>query len=349
MRKFQSPSCEYELKGKVIKAIEPKMKKVSGTMMAGILGKSPWSSPFTVSCDLLGLAREDIGDKPAVKTGVALEEPIIAYADKVYKDIGSFVSAEKIYIKREGDHASWVSDFDDDTFAGHVDGIVFDADGNDYILEVKTSSNMESWAEGVPEYYFWQIALYNEFICKKDKAYVLLGIVDEDTHRNPMSWVPNERTVGLYEVLFDREEVRKGIEQVREWYAGIKETCTTTVCDILSDRDMETFQHLVMLNEDVKVMRTRVERLCELGNLMESYKEEMAETSEEFESLKEKIKNYMAFHDLTTLSAPSGAGTATVSTQYRTAWDEAAMVADGIDPSKYKTANPVNTLRIKRK
>lgn len=346
MTRYMSPTCEYVPEGRRIRAVEPKMKKVSGTMMAGILGRSPWASPFTVSCDLLGLAREDISDKPAVKTGIALEETIIAYADRTYTGVGSFISADKIYEKRKGDHASWVSDFDDDMFAGHVDGIVFDAQGDDYILEVKTSANMESWAEGVPEYYYWQIALYNAFICKKRKAYVLLGIVDEETHRNPMCWVPNERTVALYEIVFDDDEVYDGLERVREWYAALKETKTTTECNVLSDRDMEMLQHLILLATDIGEMRTHANRLCELSTVIDGFKEDMSDSVAEFDALKEKLKAYMDYNDVSILEGDGGS--VVMGTQSRTSWDEDAMVADGIDPAKYKKTDTTNTIRIKK-
>ena len=136
-RIYDAPKCEYTIEDGCIRTDGSIKGKVSGTMMAGILGCSPWSTPFQVACALLGVGVEDISGKPAVRTGQILESRIIDYVGKTYPEYGLFMPADKIYEKREGDHASWVSDFDDDIFSGHVDGIVMREDGSNCILEIK--------------------------------------------------------------------------------------------------------------------------------------------------------------------------------------------------------------------
>jgi hypothetical protein len=347
MKKYLAPACGYSVEGRHICADGSVVKKISGTMMGGILGVSPWATPFTVSCDLFGLAREDISDKPAVKTGIALEATIIQYADRTFTNIGQFIPAENIFEKRKGDHDSWVSDFDDDDFAGHVDGIVIDKDGNDFILEVKTSSNIASWENGVPEYYFWQVALYNEFVTKKDKAYVVLGMVDEKTHQNPASWVPNERTVALFEVSIDRKEVQSAIENIRAWYHERLQEFKTTDFSPESDADVEMITHLMMLKETIDNTKKKMNSTGELLRFLDANTQDIKDKSVEYESMKNDIKSYMEYNDTTEIVSEDGKCMAKMSVQNRTVWDEDMMKCDGIDPAKYKKRTLTNVLKIK--
>lgn len=346
---YLPPKCKYKVEGNKIVSDGSVKHKVSGTSMAGILGVSPWSSPFQVACNLLGLAREDISDKPAVKVGTELEPLIIAYADQVYgPEYGAFLMAEEVYKKREGDHDSWVSDFESEVFAGHVDGIVFAEDGKDYILEIKTSSNLDSWKDGVPEYYFWQVALYNEFLCKKDKAYVVLGMVNENTYRDYTSWVPNVNTVAMFEMPIDQEDVREKMQIVEEWYNTYIVKGETPEYDPRNPGDVEMYNHLVNLAQDVDEVADLIEQY---GNIDEQIAIEESKSLDLYakrDELKARIKDYLTAHDLSSLDSTSKDFIGKVSTQNRTKLDEDKMREDGIDVDKYKVKTVVKTFSIKK-
>ena len=343
------PKCKYEVSGNRIIADGTVKNKVSGTSMAGILGMSPWTTPFQVACNLLGLAREDISDKPAVKVGTKLEPLIIAYADKVYgPEYGAFMMAEEVYEKREGDHDSWESDFESDVFAGHVDGIVFSEDGSDYILEIKTSSNIDSWKDGVPEYYYWQVALYNHHLCKRDKAYVVLGMVNENTYKDYTSWVPNENTVAMFEMPIDQEEVEKNIALVREWYANHIEQGITPEYDPTNPGDVEMYNHLVNLAQDVDEVAKLVETYGEIDDQISLIELQNMELYTQRDELKARIKDYVVSHNLSALDSTSKVFVGKVSSQTRSKLDEDAMRDDGIDVDKYKVKTTVKTFSIKK-
>lgn len=262
---YKPPKNPYHIEGNTVYSDGENVNKVSGTSMAGILGCSPWSTPFTVACGLLGLAREDIDNKDAVRVGKALEKKIIRYVDKIYgPEKGSFMSADEIYGAREGDHDDWSSDFEDETFSGHVDGIVTGLDGEEYILEVKTSANLDSWADGVPEYYYWQVALYNYFLTKKDKAYVALGIVNENTYRDYASWVPSTENVALFEMPIDQKQVEEVVEQVKAWYDLYIKAKKTPPADMSNPKDADMYNHLLNIGSDVAEMKAKVARLVEM-------------------------------------------------------------------------------------
>jgi hypothetical protein len=336
------------VQGKSIVTDRSVMNKVSGTSMAGILGVSPWASPFQVACNLLGLASEDIGGKPSVRVGRILEAPIVRYADRAYKEFGSFFLAEEVFQKREGDHDSWVSDFESDTFAGHVDGIVFNEAGEDYILEIKTSSNLDAWMEGVPKYYYWQIALYNHFICKKDHAYVVLGMVNENTYRDPMSWLPHEGTVGMYKVDFDHEEIEQGLAAVQEWYDKYIRQGITPEYDPSNPGDVAMYEHLVNLTQDVEEVSQLIEKYGEIDEEIAIAEAKNVDLYAIRDELKARIKDYLTAHNLNSLSSTSEGFVGKVGTQTRSSFDEDQMMLDGIDVEKYKVKKTVKTFSIKK-
>ena len=346
--KYFPPKCKFTVNGYNITTDRTVKNKVSGTAIAGILGCSPWSSPFQVACSLLGLGREDISKKPEVIVGQALESDIIKYAGEKYASYGLFMSAEEVYEKRAGDHDAWVSDFNDDVFAGHVDGIVMADDAN-YILEVKTSRNLDSWAEGVPEYYYWQVALYNEFIAKQDKAYVVLGITNEFTMKDYNSWIPNEKTVGMFEMEIDREEVQAKMEEVRGWYNKYIVNGITPDYDPNNPKDVELYNHLDNLAKDVTDIEAMIDQLADIDARIMAHEDEQASLYTFRDNLKKAIKEYQIGHSLSKITSSSGEFESTLYARTTTTFDEPKMVRDGIDVSKYKTVTKTETTTVKRK
>lgn len=345
---FHAPKCKYEVVDGHIETDGSVVNRVSGTSMAGILGCSPWNTPFQVACALLGVCRPDISDKPSVRVGQELEPVVIDYLAKTYGDRGMFLPAEEIFAKREGDHDAWVSDFEDDTFAGHVDGAVLCDDG-EYILEIKTSINMDSWANGVPEYYYWQIALYNEFLTQKDKAFVGLGMVNQNTHRDSTSWVPNERTVALFEMPIDREDVREKMDLIREWYSTYILNNRTPDYNPDVPGDVEMYNHLCNVKRNIEDVQKDLEEMDSLAKSIQNIEDSMADMCAKMEEYKSNIKTYMECNNLSTIETPSGNMVVTLSTQKRSSIDKKLLQADGIDADKYTVTKTVNVFKMKSK
>lgn len=349
VKSFIPPACQYEVEGDHIKTDKTLAHKVTGTAMGGIMDISHWSSPFQKACNLLGLANEDISDKPAVIAGKILESVIIEYMDMTREDLGLFIPAEDMYALREGDHENWASDFEDDYFAGHVDGIVMADDGNNYILEVKTSSNLEDWANGVPEYYFWQVALYNHFITKQDKAYVALGIMNEASLKDPHSWVPNEKNCILYTVKIDQEAVSAKLEEIRAWYDKYIRNGLTPDYNPANKGDVLMWEHLFGLTDDDKTVSALIEEDMDLRTKILMHEAEAKSLYDRKAALDAKLKDYLMGHPEYKghLVSSSGKYKAVLSESVRTSFDEERMRADGIDPAKYKVEKVSKSFTIK--
>ena len=348
MTTFLPPGCGYSIEGNHIVTDGTIRKKMSGTTLGGILGVSPFTTPFRIACDLLGLAREDISDKPAVKVGNELEPRIISYLSETRDDIGTFHPAEEIFEKREGDHDSWVSDFEDEYFAGHVDGIVNTSDGF-HILEIKTSTNLQSWEDGVPLYYQKQVMLYNHFLTGKNVAYVALGMVNKETYANSLSWYPNRDNVVLMEMPIDDEAFEKDLEAVALWYDEYIAKGITPDHDPNDPKDVEMYNHLVNLAKDVDEMKATIDELGEVITRIAELEEENSLLYARRDALKESMKSYMDVHELSELESAKDGYRAKLTTAVRKSIDKSLLIKDGLDPEKYTKETVSKTFTVKRK
>lgn len=347
-RVFKRPKCNYTVNSDGTITTDGSFKgKITGTQMGALMGCSPWSTPFQVACAILGLTTEDISNKPAVKAGVALESRIIDYVGANHSDIGLFIPAEDIFEAREGDHDDWASDFDDPIFGGHVDGMVMTESGDNYILEVKTSMNMDSWVDGVPEYYYWQVALYNHFLVLQDKAYVALGIVTEQDRRDPLGWKPGEDTVGLFEMDIDQEQVDKGIDLARKWYERYISKNTTPPYDPTNPKDVAMFEYLSTLTVAELDMADLVDELADVDAELAARERGLEGLKAKREELRNQIKSYMDARDMKSLESTSGAFVAKMSTQTRSKIDPVKLAEDGLDPEKYTEKTVSKTFSVK--
>lgn len=158
--------------------------KITGTQISGLLGCNPWQTPFSTAVKMLRLFNEDISDRPAIHAGTVIEPKILDYA-------GALHGEDVFQSDKSGEHENWVSDFDDEFFGGHIDGLMPDG----AVVEVKTSSRPQDWDGKIPEHYWMQASLYAHFL-KTDRIVFLVGFTDRETWSNPDAWVPNsENTI----------------------------------------------------------------------------------------------------------------------------------------------------------
>ena len=339
-RKWVAPKCKYEMKGDYVQTDGTYREKISGTSMGGIMGVSPYATPFTTTAKLLGLWNEDISDKPAVKTGSLLEERIIEYASKHYPDVGEFFKAEDIFAKREGDHASWQSDFEDDVFAGHVDGIIT-KDGVDYILECKTARDPSAWLEGPPNHYYWQVCLYNHFITKQDKAYFVLGVVDTETYSNPNSWVANKNNCYLFEVKINQKAVSDVINNIRRIYSESVGKGLTLKIQEGNELDEELKTHLTDISGTTDELNDLISEYATVHKFNQQKLEEIKDSTKREDTLKDRIKDIMVSWNL------QSARNVQIKTQKRKSFDFVKADMDGFDYSKYLKTTEVNVFNYK--
>ncbi len=346
-RRYTEPKCPFLLRDSHVETDGSVKGKITGTMLGAILGKSPFSSPFAVACDLLGVGREDLDGKTAVEIGKYLEPKLIDYCAERYSDIGSFVKADDVFEKREGDHANWPSDWEDDLFSGHLDGVVVKGDGN-YVLEVKTTGNIGSWEDGVPEHYLLQVALYNHFMYNQDKAYVILGIVDDETRRDMSSWTPSDDNVMLFEVAMDEDATVAALNTAEQWYEDYISKDMTPDFDPLVEKDVDIWNHLLAISATDSEIQADLDTLEALSAELASKKEELAPLEEQVKALEKKVKDYMISSQKMEIQTTSKAMRGVLTRSERTSIDRKLMVQAGIDPEPFTVRTAVNSFSFKK-
>lgn len=337
-RNWVATHVPYEIDNGVVKT-EGVHYKVTGTFLGGLLGMSPYATPFSITSRLIGAWDEDIGNEPAVKTGKLLEDRIIDYAIAKHSDIGTIFKAEEIFAKREGHHKDWVSDFEDDVFAGHVDGIV-SKDGKDYILEVKTARDASAWLNGPPQHYLLQTMLYNHFITKQDKVYFLLGLVGTEHYNNPNSWIANPNNCFLFEVPIDREKENEYIERARAIYKEtVAKGISTTATDSPIDQTILTY--LKDTSGTMDDLHKLIEEYGEIRTANKQYEDANKENVKKEDELKERIKTVMVQWGIVK------DGPVSIRQSERKSFDFAKADVEGFDYANYLTKTTVNTLNYK--
>ena len=351
--KYKDPECQFYLEEDHAVTIGAVPNKITGTAMAGILGFSPFQSEFTVACALLNIGREILDGKFAIEFGKAHESTIIKYISEMNPDVGIFVPAEDLFEERKGDHDKWKSDFDDDTFGGHVDGLVYDENGDEFILEIKTTSidheaDWKDWNGNytVPDYYRCQVELYNHFIAKKDHAFVAVGFRDKNDKIE--TWKPTEENTHLIRMEIDQEAFDEKLEDIKAWYARYILAGITPDYNILNEKDVTMWEHLSSITGTADQMQVNVDNLEAVEEKIALKENEIADLYTARDDLRKMIKDYMVSNNVTEIPTNSGKYKAVITQSVRKTIDANALRADGIDPTRYTLVKTVDSFTLKQ-
>lgn len=308
------------------------VRKVSGTSFAGIVGMSPWETPFRAQCKLLGLCDEDISGKPAVVAGKVLEEVIIEHC----RHLG-VVPASEVFEPRVGSHDEWSSDFDDPDFVGHLDGMM--ADGS-AVVEVKTTGRPEDWAEGPPIHYWLQASLYAHFMGVEDIVF-LVGVLTDEDRRNPMNWNPAGH---VYRVNVKKHpDTENLIQYARSVHDYLVKSEMPFIVSTEDKKDQELIDYfLARLTEGPELFDAASE-LAEVENRIKTIEEENKELYDRAKALREIVKVAMQSSDREQITTATCTYKLLKTT--RRTLDKALLIEDGLDPDRYSKTTESYTLR----
>lgn len=305
--------------------------KITGTFLGPIMGKSPWQTPFSIACRMLGIYDEDIGDQPKVKAGKILEPVILNYLDKSGRLPNT--QAEVLFPGyEEGNHLDWKPHFSDDIFSGHIDAVaghVKDPRAGIGIVENKTTSDASGWdfVNGIPPAHYWlQASLYAHFM-GYDTIYFTVGLLTAEDVNNPYAFVPSEDNVKVLKVgLYP--DFDKVLDYCRDWYSKYilnKRTPAPTLSNRVDGRicailDAQKCTSDVILPKFDEYLRT-VSEISKLEKIRDD--------------LKEEIIAYLEGHNLQGIG--NGNTSYKLSTYERVGVDTDRMKADGIYDMYSKT------------
>lgn len=202
-----------------------RFKKITGTKVGPILGKSEFATPFKIACELAGLYP---GDKPNkyIDAGNILEPVLRDYIkgrpslmrESMGLPDGAKVGVEEPVAKEMCGYDHF---HNNKTFGGLVDGYIQVDGKRDTILEIKTSHDMEKWKDGnggytnIPETYMLQASLYAELSNLK-RIMFLVGFLEEADYDRPRQWVPTPENTKV--IVVDKMDMAGPMKECEDWY-----------------------------------------------------------------------------------------------------------------------------------
>ena len=175
-----------------IKVDPPKKpKKLTATRFATVLGLNAWATPFEVWCAITRTYEEPFEDTIYTKAGKVIEPKVIEYLnDVMFMDIKSPTDVYgPDYFKK-----TWGDFFPDwDALGG-----MWDALGDDFVVEIKTTKRAEDWATDVPIYYKLQAALY-AYLLGFDNIVMTASFLEDKDYANPELFEPSYKNTKVYE------------------------------------------------------------------------------------------------------------------------------------------------------
>jgi len=175
-----------------IKVDPPKKpKKLTATRFATVMGLNAWATPFSAWCEITRTYEAPFEDTIYTKAGKVIEPKVIDYLNNVmFMDIKSptDVYGEDYFRKTWGDF------FPDQKELGGM----WDALGDDFVVEIKTTKRAEDWAVDVPIYYKLQACLY-AYLLGFDNVVMTASFLEDKDYANPEAFEPSYKNTKIYE------------------------------------------------------------------------------------------------------------------------------------------------------
>ena len=323
--------------GNRIKVDPPKKpKKLTGTRFATILGLNAWSTPFEIWCAVTRTYEAPFEDTVYTKAGKVIEPKVIEYLDKVmFMDLKSPTDVYgPNYFK-----LTWGDFFPKDKVLGGM----WDALGDDFVVEIKTTKRAEDWAEDVPIYYKLQAALY-AYLLGFEKIVMTASFLDDMDYNAPEKFVPSYKNTKVYEFELHEAFPNFELDYVKpalDWWRDHVETGISPEFDEKRDAEiLKVLRKNTIEPEDKDITKM----IAEADRLQVSIDKAEAKLKEKKDRLKEidtAVKKYMTgqFRDGDTKVELTGKKfTWTLSRTTKTIVDSAKLKKDGLYDQYTKTS-----------
>ena len=245
-----------------------KPKKLTATRFATILGLNAWSTPFSAWCEITRTYEAPFEDSIYTIAGKVIEPKIINYLnDVMFMDIKSPTDVYGAdYFKK-----TWGDFFPDQKELGGM----WDALGDDFVVEIKTTKRAEDWAIDVPIYYKLQACLY-AYLLGFENVVMTASFLEDKDYANPELFEPSYKNTKIYE--FKLSEAfptfkESYIEPALKWWSEHVETGISPAFDEKKDAEI------------LKVLRK---------NVVENTEDDISKLIKEADRLKVSIDNAKA-------------------------------------------------------
>lgn len=326
-----------------IKVDPPKKpKKLTATRFATILGLNAWSTPFEAWCAITRTYEEPFEDTIYTTAGKVIEPKVIEYLrDVMFMDIKSPTDVYgPDYFKK-----TWGDFFPDKTPLGGM----WDALGDDFVVEIKTTKRAEDWREDVPIYYKLQAALY-AYLLGFDNVVVTVSFLEDKDYTNPEAFEPSYKNTKIYE--FKLSEAFPGFEtvfvnQALQFWRDHVETGISPEYDEKKDAEILKVLRKNTIEPDDKGISKLIAEADKLQAAIDKAEAKLDEKKKRLKEIDSIVKKYMSgqFRDGDKKVEIAGKKyTWTLTKSVRKAVDSNALKSDGLY-EKYLTESETLTLK----
>lgn len=174
-----------------LEELPKKFKKLTATRFATVMGLNAWATPFSAWCEITKTWEKPFEDTVYTIAGKTIEHKVIKYLNDVMfmdiKDPTDVYGAD--YFRK-----TWGDFFPDRKELGGM----WDAIGDDFVVEIKTTKRAEDWKIDVPIYYKLQACLY-AYLLGFDNVIVTVSFLKDEDYNNPDKFKPNYTNTKIYE------------------------------------------------------------------------------------------------------------------------------------------------------
>jgi len=322
-----------------------KPKKLTATRFATVLGLNAWATPFSAWCEITRTYEKPFEDTVYTIAGKVIEPKIIEYLQKrMFMDIKSPTDVYGSDYFRK----TWGDFFPDREQLGGM----WDALGDDFVVEIKTTKRAEDWFEDVPIYYKLQACLY-AYLLGFDNVVVTVSFLEEKDYANPENFVPSYKNTKIYE--FTVSEAFPTFEEtyVKPALKFWKDHVETGISPEFDEKkDAEILQ--ILRKNTVEPTDAEISKLIAEGDRLQAAidkaEEKLADRKKRLKEIDEAVKKYMSgqFRDgdkKVEISGKKYTWTLTKSASKRV--DTALLKSDGIYDDYCKTSESLTLKKAK--
>ena len=330
--------------------VPKKLKKITGTRFASILGKNAWNTPFKTWCEITKTYEEPFEDSKYTIAGKTIEPIQHEYMRKMY-GMSNLVSPEDVY--GEDFFNKTYGDFypDEKIFGGMWDALLTNEENQvEAVLEFKTTSRPEDWEKDVPEYYSLQGALY-AYLLNTQRVIMVCSFLKEEDYKHPEKFKPTvlNTIVREFDIYEKFPEFDNYIKEAKEfWNNNVKKG----VSPEFTDRDKEIIKSLRTTTlSDTNEIEELLKEAEELKSQIEKNAEKMATIEKKYKEIADLIKNKLVSQldsDTDTISVEGSSYKWEVKKSFRNEINKELLKTDGL-LEKYLETKETYTLRVKEK
>ncbi len=261
--------------------------KITGSRFLAVLGKDKYTTDFKAAC-LIARIYSEYEPTKYTEAGNTIEPVIRSYVrdnwkillkDRMSLSDDDVITVEEPVAMRDCNYDHFGSE---PVFGGLVDGYVRLNGSRKAILEIKTSSHRDDWADGkIPEGYLLQASLYAE-LAGLNTIVFAVGFLEDSDYDHPDEWEPNDDNSLI--VVVHKKDISEEMEYAEDWF---RRYILKGMTPKWSEKDEEMIDRFTLK----EVTFLSAELVCTINKLIDSYGK--CDTSEMEEEIKQELAKKM--------------------------------------------------------